>query len=134
MKIKEMMTDDIVYCEPNASVKEAALLMKENEIGSVPVCEDDKKVKGIISDRDIVIRCVAEEKTDASVKDVMSEDLITGQPNMSDKEASKLMADHQIRRLPIVEDGALVGMVALGDLAVEQSDKKAGEALSEISK
>jgi CBS domain-containing protein len=129
------MTDVIACCEPNAHVKEAAMLMKEHEVGSIPVRDDEKKLIGIISDRDIAIRYVAEEMSEPTVKDVMSTNPVTGKPNMSVSEASNLMAKHQIRRLPIVEDGSLVGIVALGDLAVEKSaDKKAGQALSEISK
>lgn len=89
----------------------------------------------MITDRDIVIRGVAEKHPGSSkVEDIMSHDLITVSPDTTSKEAAKLMADHQIRRLPVVENGELIGIVSLGDFAIrELTDDQAKDALTEIS-
>ena len=133
MKLKDIMTTNAECCEPSAPIAEIAGKMRDYNVGSIPVCENGK-LTGIVSDRDIVIRCVAENETDAAARDIMSTRMVTGRPDMSAEEAGDLMAEHQIRRLPIVEDGRLVGIVSLGDLSVSHADEKAGEALSEISK
>lgn len=133
MKLKDIMTTNAECCEPSAPIAEIAGKMRDYNVGSIPVCENGN-LTGIVSDRDIVIRCVAENETDAAARDIMSTQMVTGRPDMSAEEAGDLMAEHQIRRLPIVEDGRLVGIVALGDLSVSHADEKAGEALSEISK
>ncbi|ATH93530.1 CBS domain-containing protein YhcV [Bacillus glycinifermentans] len=134
MKLKDLMTPNAECCEPSASVTEVAEKMRDQNVGSIPVCENGKLV-GIVSDRDIVIRCVAENVIEAPAQDIMSTELVTGDPEMTAEEAGELMAEHQIRRLPIVENERLVGIVALGDLSVTNAaDQKAGEALSEISK
>ncbi|AGN38214.1 CBS domain-containing protein [Bacillus paralicheniformis] len=133
MKLKDIMTTNAECCEPSAPIAEIAGKMRDYNVGSIPVCENGN-LTGIVSDRDIVIRCVAENETDAAARDIMSTQMVTGRPDMSAEEAGDLMAEHQIRRLPIVEDGRLVGIVALGDLSVSNADEKAGEALSEISK
>lgn len=133
MKLKDIMTTNAECSEPSAPIAEIAGKMRDYNVGSIPVCENGK-LTGIVSDRDIVIRCVAENETDAAARDIMSTQMVTGRPDMSAEEAGDLMAEHQIRRLPIVEDDRLVGIVALGDLSVSHADEKAGEALSEISK
>ncbi|AYC53590.1 CBS domain-containing protein [Bacillus licheniformis] len=133
MKLKDIMTTNAECCEPSAPIAEIAGKMRDYNVGSIQVCENGK-LTGIVSDRDIVIRCVAENETDAAARDIMSTQMVTGRPDMSAEEAGDLMAEHQIRRLPIVEDDRLVGIVALGDLSVSHADEKAGEALSEISK
>ncbi|MFO6497012.1 MULTISPECIES: CBS domain-containing protein [Bacillus] len=134
MKLKDIMTTAVACCEPSASVTEIAGKMRDQEVDSIPVCENETLL-GIVSDRDIVIRCVAENAIDASAEDVMSTEMVTGHSDMSAEEASDLMAKHQIRRLPIVEEGRLEGIVALGDLSVTNAaDEKAGKALSDISK
>ncbi|MGG0197981.1 CBS domain-containing protein, partial [Bacillus licheniformis] len=114
MKLKDIMTTNAECCEPSAPIAEIAGKMRDYNVGSIPVCENGK-LTGIVSDRDIVIRCVAENETDAAARDIMSTQMVTGRPDMSAEEAGDLMAEHQIRRLPIVEDDRLVGIVALGD-------------------
>ncbi|TYS10548.1 CBS domain-containing protein [Bacillus subtilis] len=134
MKIRDIMTKNVECCEPTASITELAKQMKDSNVGSIPVCENDT-LKGIVSDRDIVTRCLAENQMDAKARDIMSADIVSGHPDMSGEEASQLMAEHQIRRLPILQNERIAGIVALGDLSVEKNtDQKAGEALSEISK
>lgn len=135
MKINDLMSKSVVTLNSSDTVEKAATLMKEHDIGSIPVCENNQ-IKGIVTDRDITLKSVATGKNTKSqkVNEVMSTNIITGNPNMSLDEASKLMSQNQIRRLPIVDNNSLVGVVALGDLATEnKSDQMAGSALSGIS-
>jgi len=135
MQLKEIMTDKVVSVSPDTPVEQVAQLMQKHNIGSVPVC-DNTGIKGIITDRDIVVRGVANGTDPKAIKasDVMTSQVTTANPTMDIREASKLMAHQQIRRLPVVENNMLVGMVALGDLAVNPNfDMEASEALSDIS-
>ncbi len=134
MQIKNVMTEDVSTVQSNSPVSEAASIMKNLNVGAIPVCEGNKPV-GIVTDRDITIRNVANaEDASKEVKDVMSGNLVYGTPDMSAREAARLMSENQIRRLPIVENGNLIGIVSLGDLAVNtKSDMEAGKALSTIS-
>jgi signal-transduction protein with cAMP-binding, CBS, and nucleotidyltransferase domain len=128
------MTVDIETCEPNAKITEVAEKMKSLGVGSIPVYENGE-LKGIVSDRDIVIRCVADGNIEGIARDVMTLDPVTGTPEMTVDEAKKLMSEYQIRRLPVLDNGKVVGIVSLGDLAVKHEDNdKAGDALTEISK
>ncbi|MEI1422080.1 CBS domain-containing protein [Bacillus cabrialesii] len=134
MKIRDIMTKNVECCEPTASITELAKKMRDSNVGSIPICENGT-LQGIVSDRDIVTRCLAENQMDAQASDIMSPDIVSGHPDMSAEEAGQLMAEHQIRRLPILENERIAGIVALGDLSVKKdTDQKAGEALSEISK
>ncbi|MFZ4450273.1 CBS domain-containing protein [Salibacterium aidingense] len=132
--IQEVMTSDVETCRPEDTVLEAAKKMKEYHIGSIPVTQD-RNLMGMITDRDIVVRCLAEGKTEsANVSDVMSSNIITAEPDMDVQEAARMMAEKQIRRLPIVENQQLAGIVALKDLAVDEgTDSQASFALNEIS-
>lgn len=132
--IEHIMTDDSVTVTMQDNVYEVAVKMKENNIGFVPVV-DGSKLLGVITDRDLVVRGYAEKKSGSTaVEEVMTTDMITVVPQTSIDEAAELMARHQIRRLPVVDNGSLIGVVALGDLAtVHQYGDEAGEALSEIS-
>src|SRR5262249_28730229 len=110
--------------------------MKEEDTGAIPVLDEDELV-GIITDRDIVVRCIAEGKdaTETNVEDILSEDLVTIEPDADVEEAARLMSERQIRRLPVVEDGMLVGVVSLGDIAVKEVDEEpATEALEGVSR
>jgi CBS domain-containing protein len=132
--VRDVMTSNVDYCTPLDNVFEVAVKMKDLNVGAIPICENDHLL-GMITDRDIVIRGVAEKRPNSTrVTDIMSENLITADPGMSIEDAAKLMAKYQIRRLPIVENNRLVGICSLGDLAVHKgSDDDAGYALSEIS-
>lgn len=134
MRISDIMTRDVECCTLLDNVYEVAVKMKELNVGAIPILDEEKLV-GMITDRDIVIRGVAERHPGSTkVEDIMSNRLITCKPDTSVREAAKLMAEHQIRRLPVVEGNRLVGIVALGDLAVgRRTDDEAGDALSEIS-
>ena len=132
--ITDVMSTDIQYCTPLDNVFEVAVIMKDYDVGAVPIVEEGK-VLGIITDRDIAIRGVASKHPGSTkVTDIMSTSLVTVSPHTSVSEAADLMASKQIRRLPVVEDGQLVGMVSLGDLAVRQTlEQAANDTLSEIS-
>ncbi|GGL53672.1 CBS domain-containing protein [Sporolactobacillus putidus] len=134
--LRQVMTSDIVSCSPNQTLKEAAELMSRHNIGSIPVINNGK-LEGIITDRDITLRSAARGKDDdkVTVKECMtSSNLISGTPDMDVHEAARLMSEKQIRRLPIVENNRVVGIVSLGDLATENRfQDEAGKALSGIS-
>jgi CBS domain-containing protein len=135
MKVKDVMTKDIAYVNPNDNVERAAQLMSEYNVGSVPVC-DNGKILGIVTDRDITLRSVAKgtESKNQNVRDIMTSNPVCGSPEQDIHDAARIMSERQIRRLPIVDNGNLVGMVALGDIAVEPNlSDNAEEALKNIS-
>lgn len=137
MKLKEIMTKDVIAVSPDTSVFDAAQIMKDKNIGSVPICTDDMNVEGILTDRDVVLRIVCEAKDAKQIKckDIMTDKLIVGKTDMEVDSALDLMGDLQVRRLPVVENGRLVGFVALGDMAVNKRfDRAAEDALSDISR
>ena len=134
--IRELMTSNPRSSQADKPVIEAAKIMRDEDVGLVPIVEGDRLV-GTLTDRDIAIRLVAEGKDPAStpVKDVASRDLVTVDPDQDLDEALRLMAQHQVRRLPVVEeDGKLVGVVAQADVARQSDDKKTGEVVERISK
>ena len=136
MKIKDVMTKTVTCIKHDASVQEAAEVMKDLDVGSLPVCDADQMLIGMVTDRDIVLRSVAmrEDITKQPVQDIMTVDPLTGEPEMDIDEANELMSKNQIRRLPILKDNRLVGILALGDLAIKPDLKtEAGEILSEVS-
>lgn len=132
--IKQIMSTDCVTATVVDNVYELAVKMKEYDIGFIPIV-DGKKLIGVVTDRDIVVRGYAEKHPgSAAVAEVMSKDVATITSDASPDEAAELMASKQIRRLPVVDDGDLVGIVAIGDLAVRDIfADEAGEALSSIS-
>ena len=129
--LREIMTKDLATVTLQDNVYEVAVKMRDWNVGVIPVVDEKEDVIGIITDRDIVIRGLAEKREGSAV---MSRDIILGEPGMTVDEAAKIMAKHQIRRLPVVENRRLVGIVALGDMAVrEVHHDEASDALSEIS-
>ena len=134
MKCKDIMSKDIACCKSDDSVERAAQLMKQYNCGSIPVCTNDKII-GIITDRDIAVRSVASGNTSQNrVGDVMTENVVFGSPEMDVSDAARLMSDRQIRRLPIVENNSIVGIVALGDISLEPHYQDSAEdALKNIS-
>src|SRR5215813_12244465 len=132
--IRNAMTENPRSISQSASVVEAARLMREEHIGSLPITDDEKLV-GMITDRDITTRVVAEagDPKQTSVGEVYSQNLISIEPDQDLDEALQLMARHQVRRLPVVENGRLVGIVAQADIALSEKEKKTGELLEAIS-
>jgi len=132
--VRDAMTADPRSIGKSVSVVEAARLMREQDIGSLPITDDEQLV-GMITDRDITMRVVAEaaDPNATSVEDVYSRDLISVAPDNDLEEALGLMARHQVRRLPVVEDGRLVGIVAQADIALSENETKTGELVEAIS-
>lgn len=136
MRVRDLMSKSVVTITPEESAALAARLLSRHELGSLPVCAADGTLAGIVTDRDIVTRCVAagEEPGRVPVRDIMSPapSVITPETPISD--AARLMAQRQVRRLPVVEQGHVVGMLSLGDLArSRRTDTEAAAALSDIS-
>ena len=135
--IRELMTTNPTTVEPSARVVDAARAMKQEDVGPVPVVEGDR-LAGIVTDRDIVLRVVAEggDPQSTTVGEIMSRDLVTVDPEQPLDEALRLMARHQVRRLPVCEeDGRLVGIVAQADVATELGDdQRTGQVVEEISR
>lgn len=135
MKVKDIMTKSVAYINPKATVTEAAQLMQKHNVGSIPVC-DQSGVIGIVTDRDIVVRNVAHgtNPQSISVQDVMTSQVTTVSPDTDVSDVSSLMSRDRVRRLPVVENNKLVGIVALGDIATDGFSSEISSALSEISK
>lgn len=136
MKLREVMTNPVIRIHPDETVSVAARTLQHYNIGILPVCGMDGKVCGLVTDRDLVVRCLAAGKSPATtpVRDVMTAQIVTARPDMDAATAASLMGSRQIRRLPVVENGKLCGMVSIGDLAVKrESSLDAADALSEIS-
>jgi CBS domain-containing protein len=133
--IRDVMTPNPQSVESSSTIADAARLMRDNDVGSLPVVEDGK-LTGVVTDRDIAVRAVAEGKDPQGTKvgDVLSKDVVTIDPQQDLDEALRLMARHQVRRLPVVEeDGRLVGIVAQADVAKHGDDRKTGQVVEEIS-
>lgn len=129
------MTTNAQCVSPQTSLVETAQLMQELNVGALPVCENDK-LAGIITDRDIVLRAVAQgrEPDHTKVDDAMSLGIVYIYEDQTEEEAAQIMERHQIRRLPVLNrDDRLVGIVSLGDLAVEAESHVSGEVLKEVS-
>jgi CBS domain-containing protein len=134
--IRDAMTSNPRGVETSTPVVEAARLMKSEDVGSLPILESERLV-GMVTDRDIVLRVVAEGKDvqSSTVGEIASRDLVTVDPQQDLDEALRLMAQHQVRRLPVVEeDGRLVGILAQADVATSGHDAKTGQLVEEISK
>ena len=136
MKLREIMTNSVVRIHPDESVAVAARTLARYNIGILPVCGGDGRVYGVVTDRDLVTRCVAAGRLPAStpVREVMTKGVVCAPPDMDTVAAARLMGYQQIRRLPVLENGRLCGMVSLGDLANrEETAYDAQDALTEIS-
>jgi CBS domain-containing protein len=131
-KISEVMTGNPTVLDANATVAEAARAMRDGGIGDVVVNEGGR-VCGIVTDRDIVVRAVADERApgDVRLRDVCSADLVTVQPDTAVDEAVRLMRDKALRRLPVVRGNDVVGIVSLGDLAIDRDPDSALGGISE---
>lgn len=135
-QIREIMTSTVFTINETQSIQEAGAVMSEYNIGSIPVVNNNGEMVGMITDRDITLRSTAQgEGTQTPVSQVMTaQQIVKATPDMDVHQAAQIMADQQIRRLPVVENGQVVGMVALGDMAVEnQLNNEAEQALSSIS-
>jgi len=136
MKAKEIMSKTPTVVTPDTSVQEAARMMQSEDVGVLPVVDSQgsRRLVGLITDRDIAIRVVAEGRTSATVSDAMTSNLKTAKPDDSVKDVMDLMGSEQVRRIPIVDDsGAIVGIVAQADIVREGDDKRAERTIEQIS-
>src|SRR4051812_18695637 len=134
MNIRDVMTPNPQCVSPGDSIQSAARIMRDADTGAVPVVDNGRPV-GMLTDRDIVVRVVADGgQLDRPVRDIVSAGVISVTPGMSTRDAEALMSEHQVRRLPVVENDRIVGIVSLGDLAVKEArDKRSGDTLEHIS-
>ena len=136
MEVKELMNPGVVWVEPTATAALAARLLSRHNVGALPVCGADGRLRGMVTDRDIILRCIAAEEDPAQtpVRDIMTRGCAWVEPRSDCRQATQLMAQRQVRRLPVVEGGKVVGIVSLADLARSQRfDMEAAQALGEIS-
>ena len=135
MHVAELMTRDPATVSPESTCGDAAALMKREDCGSLPVVGAGK-LAGIVTDRDIVIRVVAAGKDPkhVAVSEVMTADPLTVRPDATAEHAARLMAEKQVRRLPVTDNGRLVGLLVIGQLARHESTATAGETLKDVSR
>lgn len=136
MKTQEIMTRDARCVSPTASLVEVARVMRELDVGAVPICDNDRLV-GMLTDRDIIVRVIAEgfDPARKTAREIMSPGVIYAFDDQDVDEVAQIMEEHQVRRLPVLNRSKrLVGIVSLGDLAVEAGPSLSGEALREVSK
>ncbi|TQJ60083.1 MULTISPECIES: CBS domain-containing protein [Micrococcaceae] len=133
--VREFMTTDARCVGENESLLEAARMMRDLDCGALPICGDDGKLKGMITDRDIVLKCVAAGRDPGQM---MARDLASGKPYCVDADANvdaaiDMMEQHQVRRLPVISDHKLVGIISQGDIARNYSEQRVGELVEHIS-
>jgi CBS domain-containing protein len=133
--VREFMTTDARCVGENESLLEAARMMRDLDCGALPICGDDGKLKGMITDRDIVLKCVAAGRDPGQM---MARDLASGKPYCVDADANVddaigMMEQHQVRRLPVISDHKLVGIISQGDIARNYSEQRVGELVEHIS-
>ena len=136
MTIRDAMTAPAVRIHPKETVWVAARMLERENIGALPVCGSDGRLCGVVTDRDIVTRCLAagQSPSTTAVEEIMTRAVVSARPDMDLERAAGLMGRRQIRRLPVTENGRLCGMLSLGDLAVKpECSLDAGDALTEIS-
>ncbi len=123
MKVKDCMSENVCYCGCDSTVKDAAKLMCDNHVGCIPICDNNNCVVGVLTDRDIILRTIAcdKEVTNTPVKDIMTPSVCCCNDDTEINEATKLMSDLQIRRLPVLKDNKLVGMLTIADLTNSQN-------------
>jgi CBS domain-containing protein len=136
MKAQDIMSQNPASVTPDTSVQEAARLMQQQDVGILPVVESttSKRLVGLVTDRDITVRVVAEGRSNATVRDAMTSNAKSVRPDDSVTDVMKLMGSEQVRRIPVVDDdGRIVGIVAQADIVLEGDDRKAEETIEKIS-
>jgi len=132
--VRDVMTSEVETTTSSQPLHEAARLMKDGDFGSIPVVDDNRLV-AVLTDRDIVIRAVAERLDAATTRvgEIASADPVTVSPDQNLDDALEIMSHYRVRRLPVVEEGRLVGMLSQADIALEAKEKVTGEVVQEIS-
>jgi CBS domain-containing protein len=136
MKVRDIMTSEgLATATLDTTLAEIAERMRDENVGAIPIVDEDEKLAGIITDRDIVVRAIAEgeDPNECTAEEILSEQLHTIDPDADLEDAADLMARHQIRRLPVVEDETVIGMISLGDLAVKSEEDDAADVLEDVS-
>lgn len=136
MKVREIMTSEgLATATLDTTLGEIAERMRDENVGAIPIVDEDEKLCGIITDRDIVVRAIAEgeDPQECTAEEILSEQLHTIDPDAELEDAADLMARHQIRRLPVVEDEIVIGMISLGDIAVKSEEDEASDVLEDVS-
>jgi CBS domain-containing protein len=133
--VREFMTTDCQCIREHQTLEEAARMMKDLDCGSLPICGDDGTLKGVITDRDIVVKCLAEGR---DAKEMMAADLAQGKPHWIDADANideaiQMMERYQVRRLPVITGHKLVGILSQGDIARNYTEQKVGEMVEHVS-
>jgi CBS domain-containing protein len=134
--VRHAMSSDLKTAKPDMTAADAAGLMRSFDMGVVPVVEDDGTLVGLVTDRDLVVRVVAdrEDPNDIRLRDIATRSVVTVTPDMNISDARDLMAEHQIRRLPVMKGEGIVGILSLGDVALADESKRAvGDVLGEVS-
>lgn len=123
MRVKDCMCKKVVRATSDTTLEQIAKLMQENDVGCVPICNQENHVIGFVTDRDIITRCVATNKNCSQTKasDIMTTKVIKTTPDTAIDEATQTMSTNQIRRLPVIENNQIVGMLTIGDLAQSQN-------------
>jgi len=137
MDVRDIMTDNPATCRPETNLRDVARLFVDHDCGAIPVVDESGRPIGIITDRDIAVRAVAEGKNplDLPARDCMTPGTVTVTPDTGVKECMDLMGDHQVRRIPVVdENGRCCGIVSQADVALEAGDRKAGTVLKDVSR
>ena len=132
MQLREIMTTSVVTAGPDTDLLRVAQLMRDHAVGSVVVCDAEGEPAAMITDRDLTVRAFAEQRiTDERVGDHASRPLVSGEPEMDLEEAAALMVRHRVRRLPVIQDGALVGIVTLDDIAVRTGNLEVAQRMTQ---
>lgn len=132
MKVKDCMCQDVVYVKPDCDTEECARLMCENHIGCIPVCDDSKKVVGLVTDRDILLRTVGcgKDIKNTPISEIMTCKVDCCSPEADVNDVEKVMSQNQIRRIPVMENNKIVGILTLGDLAKNKEVNTEGVCLT----
>jgi CBS domain-containing protein len=139
MKVNDLMTKDPACCTPETGLQEVARLMVENDCGEIPVVDSKRTMRpvGVVTDRDIVVRCVAEGSNPLEMEagDVMSSPVVTVSPDTTMEDVADLMEEHQLRRVPVVDEaGTICGIVAQADIARHANPREVAEVVKEVSR
>lgn len=136
MKVKECMCSEVTCVKPDSTIYDVAKLMLNKHVGCIPVCDNNKKVVGLVTDRDLILRSIACEKDikQTPVSEIMTTKVFNVAPSAEISEAEKIMCECQIRRVPVVENDVLVGIITIGDLANNQnvSSKEVSNTVEQI--
>lgn len=132
MKVRDCMCKEVVFVKPDCDTEECAKLMCQNHIGCIPVCDDSKKVVGLVTDRDILLRTIGcgKEIKNTPVSDIMTCNVTCCNPEEEVKQAEHMMSENQVRRIPVMENNRIVGILTLGDLAKNKEINPEGVSIT----